>query len=448
MSRRNRQANKSVFTKIPQHAVIDNLSHDGLGVARIEGKATFIHGALIGESVDFMYTEKKGQYDKGVCLTVKDPSPLRVKPKCKHYDVCGGCALQHLHIDEQIRVKERELVTHLKHIARIDIKETLPPLRSNSWGYRHKARLSVRYVEKKEKVLVGFRERLSGRLIADIDRCEILHASIGLSIDALKEMIRSMSVYKHIAQIEVAVGEQQSALILRHLEPLTEDDKTLLRVFALKHNVSWYLQPAGPSSVHSLDKDVPLLHYQLPDWSLNFRFKPTDFTQVNPDMNIKMVRQALNLLDLNAEDNVLDLFCGLGNFSLPIATQVNCVVGVEGSQEMVLRASMNAMDNRITNAEFHHADLFKDSLNYDWSNKSYDKILLDPPRAGALALCQQIERFNAKRIVYVSCSPQTLARDAGVLVHEKGYDLMNAGVMDMFPHTSHVESIALFEKRV
>jgi 23S rRNA (uracil1939-C5)-methyltransferase len=445
MSRR--RSAKKRLPQEPVRATVETLSHDGNGVARIEGKATFIQGALPNEVINFLYTEKKKHYDKGYCTEVLSPSPLRAKPKCVHYEICGGCALQHLKSEEQIKEKSLALISHLKHIGETEAGEVLAPLKAKKWGYRHKARLSVRYVEKKEKILVGFRERLSGRFIADIEQCEVLHPAIGLLISPLKKMIRELNNYREIAQIEVAISEEQNALILRHLSPFTDNDKTILSDFAKTHDITWYLQSGGPQTVQPLNDSEPLLFYTLPNWDLTLYFKPTDFTQINPSINAKMISLAIELLALNKDETVLDLFCGLGNFSLPIAGFSKQVTGVEGSDEMVQRATMNAEKNNIENTDFHQADLFEDISAYQWANKQYNKILLDPPRAGALALCQQIERFAAKKIVYVSCSPQTLARDTRVLVHEKGYRLISTGVLDMFPHTAHVESIALFEKK-
>lgn len=440
-----RRRGKSRLPQSPVTTSIEGFSHDGAGIARIDGKATFIQGALPGETVTFQYTEQKSQYDKGQCLEVITPSPLRANPKCQHYAICGGCSLQHLLPEAQVQLKEKELANHLEHIGKTILSEKLPSLEAKKWGYRHKARLSVRYVEKKEKVLVGFRERLSGRFIADINRCVVLHPVIGELIEPLKAMILDLSNFKDIAQLEVAIGDKQNALIIRHLTLFTEADIEILQRFAKSYDITWYLQPGGPDSVHALN-DTPMLSYQLPEWDIRLDYKPTDFTQINPSINNKMVSQALKLLDPTSTDTVLDLFCGLGNFSLPLASQVKKVIGVEGSLEMVERATMNAKKNGLTNTQFFEADLFKPIEGFDWASITYDKILLDPPRAGALSICQNIERFNARRIVYVSCSPQTLARDTGVLVHEKGYRLLKAGVMDMFPHTAHVESIALFEK--
>lgn len=433
--------------KTPKQAQVDALSHEGWGIARPEGKATFIQGALPGEDVMFIPTEQKSNYAKGICQAVVQPSPDRVTPPCAHYEVCGGCSMQHMAEDKQLEFKEKVLLENLAHIGQTQPQEVLSPIKAATLGYRHKARLSVRYVAKKQAVLVGFRERLSGRYIADISNCAILHPAVGRLITPLRELVASLSNFTEIAQIEVAVGENQTVLILRHLAPLLEEDKRLLEQFGVTHSICWYLQPGGEDTVHPLvESEKKMLTYQLPDFGLTYAFEPTDFTQVNPAINQQMVARAIELLQLQSSDVVLDLFCGLGNFALAIALQAKQVVGVEGSSKMTARASMNALQNQLLNTSFFTADLFESIVNEPWALRTYDKILLDPPRAGAKALCEQIDRFNAKRIVYVSCSTATLARDARILI-EKGYTLSKAGVMDMFPHTAHVESIALFEKR-
>lgn len=436
--------------KIPQELItanIDNFSHDGAGIARIEGKTTFVQGALPNETVQFKYTDIKNQYDKGVCVSVLSPSPLRAKPKCQYYDICGGCSLQHLNTDAQIEMKQSELLEHLKHLGKTSPLHILPPLTAATWGYRHKARLSVRYVNKKNKMLVGFREKLSGRFIADIERCEILYPAVGDLISELKVFLETLSNHKEIAQCEVAVGKGKTALILRHLSPFQQTDLTALKSFAKLHEIKWFLQSGGPDTIKPLEGNDMYLQYRLPSWDLLFQFKPQDFTQVNPSINEKMVNLAIELLSPDPSDKILDLFCGLGNFSLPLAKRCAEVVGVEGSEEMTERACMNAALNQIHNTAFFAADLFKSIEGFAWAKQHYDKLLLDPPRAGAKEICEQIERFGARRIVYVSCAPQTLARDTEILVHQKGYTLIKAGVMDMFPHTAHVESIALFEKK-
>lgn len=428
------------------HAEIEGLSHEGRGIARIEGKATFIFGALPGEKASFQYVEKKKQFDSAKAIEIENPSADRVKPPCSHFDVCGGCALQHLALDKQLSHKEKVLKELFFH-AKVSPKNWLPALSANHQGYRHKARLSVRYVEKKGQVLIGFRERFNGRFIAAIDACHILHPSVGQNLPLLQKCIEDLEGAKVIAQIEMAVSDNTTVLILRNLEPLSDIDINYLKDFEKKHSYKLYLQPKGPDSIIHLDgeKGMDYLSYPLPELDLTYQFMPTDFTQVNPSMNEKMVIRAIELLDLNENDAVLDLFSGLGNFSLAIAKSAKSVTGVEGCQQMTLRASENAKLNGLTNTHFVAADLTQPFKGKAWA-KTYDKILIDPPRSGAKEIVEQIEVFSAKLIVYVACSPATLARDAGILVHQKGYKLINAGVMDMFPHTSHVESIALFVK--
>lgn len=446
MSRR-RRSRQSRIDKTLHRAEIDNLSHDGCGIARIEGKTTFIQGALPGETVDFLYTEKKKDFDKGVTQEVIAASDDRADPPCPHYDVCGGCSFQHFDVNKQIGFKEQVLLENLKHIGEVEPVTTLKPMQGQQLAYRHKARLSVRYVEKKESVLVGFRERMSGRFIANIEECAVLHTSVGLLIRPLRDLIATLSNFRKIAQIEVAVGENKTVLILRHLEAFIDEDLVLLKDFANSHNICWYLQPGGNDTIHPLiEGDNDDLVYTLPEFNLTYQFKPNDFTQVNPSINQKMIPLALDLLAIESTDRVLDLFSGLGNFSLPMAQLALEVVGVEGCDVMTKRALDNAHLNNIHNASFYRADLFESIDDAVWAQGSYDKILLDPPRAGAKEICEQIDRFNAKRIVYVSCASATLARDSKILV-SKGYKLIDAGVMDMFPHTAHVESIALFERK-
>ncbi len=444
MARRRRQSAR--IDQTPTQAIIETLSHEGCGIARMEGKTTFIQGALPGETVNFIYTEKKKDYDKGITSEVIKAAPERVSAPCQHYDVCGGCSLQHFDANKQIDFKASVLLENLKHIGNAIPNEVLAPMRGDQLGYRHKARLSVRYVIKKEAVLVGFRERLTGRYIANIEQCDVLHPSVGLLIRPFRDLIAMLSNYQQIAQIEVAVGENKTVLILRHLEPFEEGDFEHLHAFADKHNVCWYLQPGGNDTIHPLkeEEDDDLI-YTLPELDLTFYFKPNDFTQVNPSINKQMVPLALDLLAIESTDRVLDLFSGLGNFSLAMARLALELVGVEGCDKMTQRALSNAQRNDISNVSFYRADLFESIDDAPWAQQSYNKILLDPPRAGAKELCEQIERFNAEKIVYVSCASATLARDAKILI-SKGYTLESAGVMDMFPHTAHVESIALFVK--
>ena len=439
---------KSRPDSTPQQTHIVNLSHDGKGVARIDGKATFISGALPNEQVEFQYTRIKKDFDEGKLLSVIEPSPLRVEPKCAHYSLCGGCSLQHMKEEEQIRFKQEHLLDLLQRYGHTQPLEVLEPLTNTHWNYRNKARLSVRFVEKKQLSMVGFRERNNPRYITEINHCPILNAKLDKDILALRALIDSMEDKHCIAQIEVAAGDDEIALIFRNLNPLSENDETSIKVFAEQYKYRIFLQPSGPSSVYCFypPEANNFLSYQLPDYNINFQFHPTDFTQVNAGLNRSMVRLALELMDLKSSDRVLDLFCGLGNFSLPMAKFCEYLVGVEGSQAMVERDTMNEAANGLTNLSFYAANLDDVEEVNKVVQQSFNKILIDPPRSGALELVKQIDKLNPERIVYISCNPVTLARDTDILVNQKGYVLLKAGVMDMFPHTTHVESIALFEK--
>lgn len=424
---------------------ITDLSHDNRGVSKTDGKTVFISNALPGEEVRYKVVKKHRKFDDGVALQILQPSAKRVQPDCKHYELCGGCSAQHMLHEAQIAHKQQLLIQHLQHFGQVTAAELLPPLLGPQWHYRNKARLGVRYVKKKEKVLVGFRET-NGRYIADIQQCPVLHPSVGKRIDELAELVERLSCYQDIPQIEVAISDETTALIFRHMKPLTEQDLQCLREFGEQRQFWIYLQPKGPKTIHKLwpEDEQNLLSYELQQYNIRFEFHPSDFTQVNPQLNEMMVHQALSLLDPQANDQVLDLFCGLGNFSLALAKHVETVVGVEGSEEMVQRASHNAAHNHIRNTEFFCANLMEDWTHLPWAKMKYHKLLLDPPRSGTQAIVEQIEHLAPQTITYVSCNPATLARDAGILVNDKGYQLAKAGIMDMFPHTSHVESIALF----
>ncbi len=432
----------------PHRAQIVNLSHDGKGVARIGGKTTFISGGLPGELVEFQYTRVKKDFDEGRLLSIIEPSSLRVEPKCPQYQVCGGCSMQHMNENDQIHFKQEQLIDLLYRYGNTTAQEIIPPLTSTYWNYRNKARLSVRYVEKKQAALVGFRERNSPRYIAEITQCPVLNAKLDADIIPLRALIDAMEDKHCIAQIEVAAGDNEIALIFRNLNPLTPHDEQIIKQFAGEYNYRIFLQPGGPDTVYSYypEHSSDYLSYQLPDHQICFQFHPTDFTQVNAELNRKMVSLALELMDLKSSDKVLDLFCGLGNFSLPMAKYCAQVVGVEGSKTMVERAYMNAKANGFGNVDFYAANLDDVAEVNKLVQQSFNKVLIDPPRSGALEIVKQIDAINPERIVYVSCNPVTLARDTDILVNQKGYVLIKAGVMDMFPHTAHVESIALFEK--
>lgn len=397
----------------------------------------------------FNYTSCQNKYDTGVVSEVLNQSPLRTTPQCEYYLRCGGCSLQHMDAKAQIEHKQNVLLELLKHLANVVPDEVLPPLTGPLWGYRHKARLGVRYVTKKETVLVGFREKYSNFLTV-MDSCKVLPPHVSQLIKPLKLLLTQLEMRSNIAQIEVAVGEDsQTMLIFRNLKPLPESDKTALIQFAQKNKFEILLQPGGPITIYSLwpEKETLRLSYQIPQFNIKILFHPADFTQVNPEINQKMIAQAIDLLDLDATDKVLDLFCGLGNFTLPMAQSGADIIGIEGSDDLIARAKENAQANQINNTEFFSADLSKHNLaTLPWAQANYNKLLLDPPRSGAQEVIQQLIHSRLTRIVYVSCNPATLARDAAILVENYNFRLKRVGVMDMFPQTSHVESIALFEK--
>ncbi len=427
-------------------AVVESLTHDGKGVCRVDGKAIFVSGTLPGERVRFSFRPQKRKYDEGQLIEVIEASPDRIEPECQHYGLCGGCSFMHLDSEKQLAEKQKVLLDGLEHIGKVSASEILPPLTTEPWAYRRKARLGVKYVFKKEKVLVGFREKNSPYL-ADLTRCEVLHPAAGLRLTEFSDLIRGLSVYDKIAQIEVAITDDISAFVFRNLAELSEEDKQKLIAYAQQNDIAIYLQPKGPDTVTPLYPENPRLFYRLDEYNVELDFEPTDFTQVNQDINPRMVALALELLELDKNDHVLELFCGLGNFTLPMARTAAQVTGVEGDAELIARARQNAQRNNITNTDLHVANLMEDVSGASWLKADYNRLLLDPPRSGAKEILPLIAKMDIPRIVYVSCNPSTLARDAGTLVNEMGYTLEKAGVMDMFPHTAHVESIALFTKK-
>ncbi|MGB5259448.1 MAG: 23S rRNA (uracil(1939)-C(5))-methyltransferase RlmD [Gammaproteobacteria bacterium] len=441
MSKRTR---KKRLPEPVSHIAIDSLAHDGRGVAHVEGKAVFIEGALPGELVGFEYLVTRRKFDEGQVTDIHQAAPDRVTPKCIHFGVCGGCSLQHLSPGAQIAAKQQVLMDNLERIGGVSPQSILPPLTGPVWGYRNKARLGVKDVQKKGRVLVGFREKHAS-FVADLTRCEVLHPAAGGRIDVLARLVESLDARARIPQIEVAVSDAVTALVFRHLDPLSEADEVRLADFAASHGIHVWLQSGGPDTVRPFAPLDSRLSYQLPGQSVEIRFRPTDFTQVNPAINAQLVARVLAMLDLSGDDQVLDLFCGLGNFTLPIARQAGSVTGVEGEAGLVARARDNAAHNRLNNVTFEVANLAADCRDSVWAGGSYNKILLDPPRSGATGVLDVLGNMQPQRIVYVSCHPGSLARDAAVLVREQGYTLVTAGVMDMFPHTAHVESIALFE---
>ncbi len=429
----------------PFPADILDLSHDGRGVARRDnGKAVFVAGALPDEKVMAKQTARSRSFDEAVTLEVLQASPDRVAPRCPHFGTCGGCALQHLEESKQILAKQRVLRENFERIGHVAPESWLPPLTDAAWGYRRKGRFSVRRVEKKDKTLVGFREN-DPRFVADLSICYTAIPQIGERIVALAALVESLDGRRDIPQIEFIAGDDTIALVFRHLLPLSESDRNALAAFGQSHDFAVFLQPGGVDSVHALWPQSPPLSFRLPAWDVELKFRPLDFIQVNAGLNQKMIALALGLLDAQPDDRVLDLFCGLGNFTLPLARTVREAVGVEGEAGLVVRARENAAHNGLANAQFHAADLAQDLSGHAWMRAGFDKLLLDPPRSGADVVLKQLPLKGLKRIVYVSCHPASLARDAGYLVNERGWKLRSAGVMDMFPHTAHVESIAMFE---
>lgn len=422
---------------------IETLTHDGRGVARLDGKAIFVAGALPGERARIRYSKRHRNYDEAKIEELLTRSPDRIEPRCPHFGGCGGCALQHLPAERQIEAKQSVLAENFERIGKVRPERWLAPLTDQPWAYRRKGRLSVKWVEKKGKAVVGFRED-NPRFIADLSICHTLLPEVGQRIEALSEMIGSMDAKSEIAQIEIAAGDDTVALVFRHLLPLSGRDRDKLIAFGKMHDFAIFLQPGGPDSVHLLSPESVNLHFSIADSDVDLNFRPLDFIQVNAGMNQRMVRKTLELLDVKPEDTVLDLFCGLGNFTLPIARRVAEVVGIEGDEGLIARAGQNAERNCIANASFHAADLLLNHATAPWARREYSKLLLDPPRSGAAAVLDYLPRKGTNRIVYVSCHPGSLARDAGILVNQHGFELIEAGVMDMFPHTAHVESVALF----
>ena len=437
------------------------MGHDGRGIATHKGKTQFIEGALAGETVKARFLSQKSKFDELKVVEVLFASDERVIEPCEHSQLCGGCSLQHMSTDAQIKYKQAVLQEQFKHFGNIEPEKWLPPLLSLTLAYRRKARFGIYYDKTQSKVILGFREK-QHRNITDIQSCYVLDNRMACHLNDLRGLIESCAHPEIITHIEFAAGDKQIAVVVRHVKALQDEDFKKFIEFAKINVVELYLQPGGLDTVHKVwpESGLPRLCYQLllPSTDdqllkrgqrinkIEFLFHPKDFTQVNFELNQKMVVQALKCLDLQKTDKVLDLFCGLGNFTLPIAPYVNEVVGVEGSKAMVERGVENARHNDLSNTSFYEADLYSDFTNEKWANQKFDKILIDPPRSGALDVVKYLKRFKAKRIVYISCNPATLARDSGVLI-DNGYTLSQAGVMDMFPHTSHVESIALFERK-
>ncbi len=430
-----------------QPVSVESLDQEGRGVAHVDGKVVFIEGALPGETVTYSPYRKKPTYEFATLQSVLKASALRTNPRCAFFGRCGGCSLQHFDARAQVAVKQRVLEDNLRHIGKVSAEVILPAIHGPAWGYRQRARLSVRYVVKKGGSLVGFRERRHS-YVAEMTSCEVLSPHVSALIEPLRRTLGALTIRERLPQVEVAVGEGVTVLVLRVLQPLTEADRALLRTFAKEHDVRLYLQPRGPDSIEPFAPETPTdLHYALPEFDLKIRFSPTEFTQVNMTVNRVLVRRAIQLLDPQPGERIADMFSGIGNFALAIARSGARVVGVEGSAALAGRAAANAAANGLAErVAFQVRNLFEVDAEGLAALGRFDRMLFDPPRDGAVELVKSLGDDAPARIVYVSCSPATLARDAAVLVHTRGYRLSAAGVINMFPHTSHVESIAVFER--
>jgi 23S rRNA (uracil1939-C5)-methyltransferase len=428
-------------------ATIESVTHDGKGVAAVSGKKVFVAGALAGEEVRFRRRKKRRNYDEAELLEVLSASPKRIEPRCAVYGRCGGCALQHIADAEQRQIKQQALQDTLRRIGKVEPGRWLPPIHDSSWNYRRRARLAVKNVSGKGRVLVGFREQ-HVPFITDMHRCEVLAGPVDGLLDRLSELIASLSLRSRLPQIELAVADNATSLVFRVLDAPTDSDLERFKAFGAEHDLRIYLQSGGPGSISLLQPEGPLspLRYDLPDFNVVIEFEATDFVQVHAAVNRRMVATAVALLDPRPDDRILDLFCGIGNFSLPLARNCANVLGVEWEQALVSRARANADLNDIGNCDFRLADLGRIEGTEPWLSLGWTSLLLDPARSGALQVARHIGRIGPAKIVYVSCHPATLARDLNILVAEQGYTLAAAGIIDMFPHTGHVESIALLNK--
>jgi 23S rRNA (uracil1939-C5)-methyltransferase len=426
-----------------QEGDIVDLAHDGRGIARVEGKTVFIDGALPGERVRFRIFKRRRQFDEAGLVDVLVASRDRVVPACAHFGVCGGCSLQHLSAAAQIAAKERQLLDNLERIGRVSPQRVLPPMRGPEWAYRRRARLGVKYVHKKGRVLAGFRER-EKPYIAELKRCEVLLEPLADLPRDLAALVETLDIREHLPQVEVAAGDAATALVLRVLRQPGSADLQKIADFGAARGVQIFLQTGGLDTVAPLRPDLPSLSYAV-DGGVIIEFGPVDFIQVNREINVSMVAAAVELLEPTADDAVLDLFCGLGNFTLSLARRARRATGVEGDAALIAKARSNAERNGIGNTSFFMENLFEPTQFGPWANERFDLVLLDPPRAGAAELLPRMAHWRPRRVVYISCHPGSLARDAEILVHGQGFTLTRAGVMDMFPHTTHVESIAVFE---
>jgi 23S rRNA (uracil1939-C5)-methyltransferase len=429
------------------HATIESLDQEGRGIAHVDGKVIFIEGGLPGETVTFQVLKRRPTYDLGSVTQIIQPSAMRVTPRCPHFGVCGGCSMQHLEPRAQVAVKQRALEDNLERIGKVTPEIIMPAIHGPTWEYRYRARFAVHFVPKKGGSLVGFRERKS-TFVTDMTSCEVVPARISRLLRPLRKLINDLTINDRVPQIELAIGQEVDVLVLRNLEPLAIPDEHKIRAFADQYQVQIFLQSKGPETAapfHPIDTSA--LRYLIPDFSLEIPFLPTDFTQVNHEINRVLVRRTMAVLDPQPGERVADMFCGLGNFSLAIARLGAQVVGIEGNPGLVKRAARNATVNRLESlTTFLDRDLFQISREDIFALGNFDRMLIDPPRDGAVELIKALDGQGPRRIVYVSCNPGTLARDAAVLVHQQGYRLCAAGVINMFPHTSHVESVAMFDK--
>jgi 23S rRNA (uracil1939-C5)-methyltransferase len=440
MGRKRSAVNHDVLT-----GRVDALNHDGWGVVRT-GKTVFVAGALPGETVEYRIRRSERSHDSAELVRVIEASPDRVAPACAHFGICGGCSLQHLAAPSQLAIKDNMLRETLRRVGKVEPRQWLAPLSGEPWGYRRRARLGARFVNAKGRSMVGFREKLSS-YVADISSCKVLASPVGEMLSALSELVTALSIPTRIPQIEVAVGDDCTVLVMRTLSPLSTEDRTRMVAFEAQHGVRWLLQAGRPDQLEALTGTRPQLWYGLPAYGLKLNFEPADFIQVNGPMNQRLIERVIQLLELDGASEVLDLFCGLGNFTLPMATRARRVVGIEGDRGLIERARANAAANNLANAVFHVGDLAgEDAVARCLAlaqGGAYSHVLIDPPRSGALDVLGALAALKPRRLVYVSCHPGSLARDLGILVSEHGFSLQSAGIADMFPHTSHVESIAV-----
>lgn len=445
-----RRRKRKQIDQTPKDIRIDSLAHDGRGVGRDEqGKVVFVDYALPQEHVRYKPLMHRKSYLFGSTIEVLEASEHRVLPKCEVFGECGGCVLQHLDAPIQIQYKQQQLIENFKKIGGVQPDKLLPPLSGDHWGYRRRARLGAKFVEKKGGMIVGFRERNSS-YIQPTDKCLVLYPEVSDLLPELRLTLQQTSCNNKIPQVEISVADNALVMIVRHLETFLQGDLDILTAFAKKNEVALFLQPGNLKSIHPLWPENPEpLFYYFEDFDVRIEFLPSDFIQVNGSINQRLVKQAIGLLEIKSDDRVLDLFCGVGNFTLPLARKARSVIGVEGDRALVERAEHNKKLNKLDNVDFYFGDLFKEDMDVEshgeWLCQSFNKVLLDPPRSGAAEMVKRMASFKPERIVYVSCGPATLARDAGTLVNEHGYRMTHAGVVDMFPHTAHVESIAVFE---